>query len=60
MADIVFEEFPKISRWSRSVFVTEKIDGTNAQVYVLGDGRVIGGSRNRFLTDLSAVAAAKP
>lgn len=29
-----FEDFPKISRFNRDVVVTEKIDGTNAQVCV--------------------------
>ncbi len=32
------------------MIVTEKIDGTNAQVTVLEDGRVLAGSRNRWLT----------
>jgi hypothetical protein len=30
----VFEEFPKIGRLFKDVIVTEKIDGTNAQVYI--------------------------
>lgn len=30
-----FREFPKIARLSREVIVTEKIDGTNASVYVV-------------------------
>jgi hypothetical protein len=29
-----FEEFPKIPRFSRECVITEKIDGTNAQVYI--------------------------
>ncbi len=29
-----FEAFPKISRFSRGAVVTEKIDGTNAQVFI--------------------------
>jgi hypothetical protein len=29
-----FEEFPKMARLSREVIITEKIDGTNAQVYI--------------------------
>ncbi|TSA57198.1 hypothetical protein D4R42_02075 [bacterium] len=32
------------------VIVTEKIDGTNAVVYVHEDGRVLAGSRNRWIT----------
>jgi len=44
-----FVEFPKIVRWNREVIVTEKIDGTNAQVFVHDDGLVIPGSRSRYL-----------
>ncbi len=33
----MFEEFPKIARLSRNCTVTEKIDGTNAQVVVTDD-----------------------
>lgn len=29
-----FEEFPKIARLSREVIITEKIDGTNAQIFI--------------------------
>ncbi len=29
-----FQEFPKMGRWSREIIVTEKIDGTNAQIYI--------------------------
>lgn len=46
-----FQPFPKISRWSREVIITEKIDGTNAQVVVSDDGSsVCAGSRSRFIT----------
>lgn len=31
---IPFTEFPKLARLSRDMVVTEKIDGTNAQVYI--------------------------
>jgi len=44
-----FEGFPKIARLSREVIVTEKIDGTNAQVFVADDGTVRAGSRNRWI-----------
>ena len=47
---IPFVGFPKIGRWSRDVIVTEKIDGTNAQVYVDEQLNVYAGSRNRWLT----------
>lgn len=29
-----FIEFPKLARWSREIVITEKIDGTNAQVVI--------------------------
>jgi hypothetical protein len=45
-----FVEFASIARLSRDMVVTEKIDGTNASVCVTDDGRVIAGSRNRWLT----------
>lgn len=44
-----FESFPSIGRLSRNVVVTEKIDGTNGQIYVGDDGLVMAGSRNRWL-----------
>lgn len=31
---MIFEEFPKIARLSRECVITEKIDGTNAQVFI--------------------------
>lgn len=46
-----FREFPKIARFSRDVIVTEKIDGTNAQVCVNDRGDdLIAGSRTRWIT----------
>lgn len=45
-----FMEFPKIARFSREVIVTEKIDGTNAQVCITEDGEFLTGSRNRWIT----------
>lgn len=45
-----FVAFPKIPRLRRTVVITEKIDGTNAQIVVLEDGTVLAGSRNRWLT----------
>lgn len=45
-----FEAFPKIPRLSRDIIVTEKIDGTNAQIYVEElTGRVFAGSRNQWV-----------
>lgn len=46
-----FREWPKISRLSRRIIVTEKIDGTNAMVHVPDNPRdsVSAGSRSRWL-----------
>lgn len=45
-----FVPFPKLSRLFRETIITEKIDGTNAQVWVQEDGTVIAGSRTRWIT----------
>lgn len=45
-----FTPFPKIGRLSRNVIVTEKIDGTNAQVAIFEDGTIRAGSRTRWIT----------
>ncbi len=46
-----FTEFPKMARLSREVIVTEKIDGTNAQVFISPDGQqLLAGSRTRWIT----------
>ncbi|HEY9219580.1 MAG TPA: RNA ligase family protein [Phenylobacterium sp.] len=46
-----FVEFPKMARFSREIIVTEKIDGTNAQVWISDDGTEIrAGSRSRWIT----------
>lgn len=45
-----FAEFPKMPRWSRDVIVTEKIDGTNAQVCIGESGEFFAGSRTRWIT----------
>jgi hypothetical protein len=48
---VPFVEFPKIARYSREVVVTEKIDGTNAQVYVNDTmTEVFAGSRSQWIT----------
>ena len=44
-----FVEFPSIARLSREIVVTEKIDGTNAQVHITEDGRMFAGSRSRWV-----------
>ena len=45
-----FEGFPKMARWSREIIITEKIDGTNAQVFIGEDGEFLTGSRTRWIT----------
>ena len=49
-AEPEFKAFPSIPRLMRDVVVTEKIDGTNAQVHITDDGRVLAGSRTRWIT----------
>lgn len=45
-----FEPFPKMPRLSRDIVVTEKIDGTNAQIFITEEMEIYAGSRNRWLT----------
>lgn len=45
-----FVEFPKMARLSREVIITEKIDGTNAQICITEDGQFLVGSRTRWIT----------
>lgn len=48
--DTEFIGFPKMARLSRRVVITEKIDGTNASVYISEDGEFLTGSRTRWIT----------
>lgn len=49
-----FVPFPKIPRLRRGCVITEKIDGTNAQVHISDDGQLLSvGSRNRHITPQS-------
>lgn len=50
MEHVSFEEFPKIARLRRGCVVTEKLDGTNAQVIVTDTGEVAAASRTRLIT----------
>lgn len=50
VTEIQFEPWPKIARLNRDITVTEKIDGTNAAVLILEDGRVAAQSRKRLIT----------
>jgi hypothetical protein len=47
---VEFTPFPKMPRLRREIIITEKIDGTNAQVFVGEDGAVLAGSRSRWIT----------
>ena len=50
ITDEQFTQFPKMARLQREVIVTEKIDGTNALVYITDDGKMLFGSRTRWIT----------
>jgi hypothetical protein len=52
MSDIIpeFKAWTKISRLSRECVITEKIDGTNAQILITEDGKLFTGSRTRWIT----------
>jgi len=45
-----FLEYPKTPRLNRDVIITEKIDGTNAQIFIDDTGRIFAGSRSRWIT----------
>lgn len=45
-----FEAFRKIPRLSKEIVITEKIDGTNAQVVITPEYEMLVGSRNRYIT----------
>jgi hypothetical protein len=45
-----FVGFPKMARLSRECIITEKIDGTNACIYIGEDGEFLVGSRTRWIT----------
>jgi hypothetical protein len=47
---VEFTGFPKIHRLSRECIITEKIDGTNGQIYIGEDGTFLVGSRKRWIT----------
>ena len=45
--ELVFEPFEKLGRMNRGCTITEKIDGTNAQICFGADGDMLVGSRKR-------------
>ena len=49
MSDL-FVPFPKMARLSRPCTITEKLDGTNASITITEDGRLLTGSRTRWIT----------
>ena len=51
LGQIEFQGFPKIPRLNRDIIITEKIDGTNAQILITEDGQIFAGSRKRWLTE---------
>jgi hypothetical protein len=51
ITDVVpFVPFQKIGRLSRLCTITEKIDGTNACIYIGESGEFLAGSRSRWIT----------
>ncbi len=48
--EITFEEFPKIARLNRECVISEKIDGTNAQIIISESGKIAAASRSRIIT----------
>jgi hypothetical protein len=50
MNPMEFTPFPKIPRLSRDVIVTEKIDGTNASIFISEEDDFLTGSRKRWIT----------
>jgi hypothetical protein len=50
-----FREFSKIPRLSREMFITEKIDGTNALISINDEGDFCVGSRTRWLAKINAL-----
>lgn len=45
-----FKSFTKIPRLSRNCIVTEKIDGTNGQIFITEDKQIWVGSRNQWIS----------
>lgn len=61
MSALEFEEFPKMARWSREVVITEKLDGTNAQVVItpIGAGELAQIAEGWTLDRMGIVAVSK-
>lgn len=50
VADAEFKPWVKIARLARECTITEKIDGTNASIFIGDDGTFLTGSRTRWIT----------
>lgn len=50
MENVEFVGFPKMGRISRDMIITEKIDGTNAQLFITESGDLFVGSRTKWIT----------
>lgn len=48
--EIPFIPFSKIPRLNREFVITEKIDGTNALIYIAEDDQIYAGSRTKWIT----------
>lgn len=48
--NVDFAPFPKIPRLNRDVIITEKIDGTNALIFITPDNQIFAGSKNKWIT----------
>ncbi len=48
--DKPFESFGKIERLAQPITITEKVHGSNAQVFITEDGAIQDGSRTRWIT----------
>lgn len=49
-SDTEFRPFPKMARLSRECIITEKVDGTNACIFIDDEGVIKAGSRTRWVT----------
>lgn len=50
LSSIPYPAFRKIPRLNRDVVITEKIDGTNALIFIDGEGGISAGSRTKWIT----------
>jgi len=50
MTEETFVGFPKMARLRRECIITEKIDGTQGQVYITEEGKMLVGTKNRWIS----------